>query len=377
MVSKTDRKRSDAAIEAFHKYYSSPTHWNAQRWQESLFPALSRPVRYVMVINPFANATDTHAALEPLDLLADALASSPLHARVWVAKRSSEDETRTKSAGSLLPQPALIESTGHQNTKLLSHYNLDAASLLPVLLLNPQSGDNILDMCAAPGGKSIVMAQSLFSSGSSGSLHSNESHPARNTRLARNLASYFPPDLLSNGHIKTTKLDGTSSDFISKADIPSGQDRKGYDKVLLDAPCSSERHIIQSFVTAQRSGGISVDMLGYRTGLAGKKSIVKLQGELLFNAIKACRVGGIVVYSTCSIDRLENEGVVKNVMAKLAKGKDGFGVSLIDMDVIAPGLDKWSESCEVGRICLPDNGEDGRSHGFGPIYFCVLTKTAG
>ncbi|KAG8629698.1 hypothetical protein KVT40_001317 [Elsinoe batatas] len=389
MVNKTDRKRSDAAIEAFHKYYSSPTLWGSTRWECSLFAALSRPVRYAMVVNPFVKDFHPPDGLLPLALPRPLSPTTPtdpsiepLHSRVFIHPPTASNSPSQAPTTQLLPPPQPHPST-HSHSPLSSHYNLDAASLLPVLLLSPQPNDRILDLCASPGGKSILIGQALFASpgNSNGLLHSNESHPARHARLVRNLEGYFPPHLLEEGRVRGLKLDGAGGEFVSKAPVPAGREGegsgtgRGYDKVLLDAPCSSERHVVQSHVTAQRSGGVSGDMLGFRTGTAGKKSIVRLQGELLMNALRVCRMGGRVVYSTCSVDRLENEGVVKGVVGKVGKGKSGFGVEVVEMDGLVEGLDEWSERCEVGRICLPDHGEDG-GHGWGPIYFCVLTKKA-
>ncbi|PNS17837.1 25S rRNA (cytosine-C(5))-methyltransferase nop2 [Sphaceloma murrayae] len=379
MVSKSDRKRSDAAIEAFHKYYASPKLWNADRWDKSLFAALSRPVRYARLNNPHTDAgllQDGFVDVQlPNILTADAESGVFLKGRVTTLAESATERSDTACAveqKASIPPPALSSSIQVPPVKLLSHYNLDAASLLPVVLLDPQPGDRILDMCASPGGKSIAIGQTLFSSDETGSLHSNESHPARHARLAKNLTLYFPPHLLNGGSIQALKLDASSMEFSAK--LPAHTSRRGYDKVLLDTPCSSERHVIHSHLAAQRSGGISSDMVGFRTGVPGKKAIVKLQTDLLMNALRVCRIGGTVVYSTCSIDRIENEGVVKSVMDRLNKGKEGFGAQLVDMDELVAGLDDWSEMCEVGRICLPDHGKDSNGHGWGPIYFCKLVK---
>ncbi|TKX22195.1 hypothetical protein C1H76_5588 [Elsinoe australis] len=382
MVSKTDRKRSDAAIEAFHKYYSSPSHWGSDRWHGSLFEALAATVKHARMNNHYVFGTNSPAGLSVIGL-------PTIKARNGFDKSGDGIQSQlttvagfedgieislNATGGDGFTQPQLIPSIQDQNVKLYSHYNLDAASLLPVILLDPQPGNKVLDMCAAPGGKSIAIGQKLFLSGNS-ALHSNESHPARHTRLARNLASYFPPALLGSGSVQALELDASSADFSTKAPVPTSLGIRGYDKVLLDAPCSSERHIIQSFLSSQRSGGVSNDMMGFRTGVAGKKAIVKLQTELLMNALRVCRTGGKVVYSTCSIDRQENEGVVKAVVLKANKGKEGFRAQLVDMEDEIDGLGEWSEKCEVGRICLPDHGDKGKGHGWGPIYFCVLFKT--
>jgi hypothetical protein len=275
--SKASLKHSAAAINAFHSHYE--TVYGTERWHDSLYPALAAPTRHAALINTFAE--DPQLEGEKLEI---GCIVAPL--------------TPPRKAG------------------YLTHYNLDAASLLATHALDPQPGEVILDMCAAPGGKSIAIAQHVR-------VHANELDHARNQKLAANLKAYLPPD-----RYKILKLDGTKASF------------QQYDRVLVDAPCSSERHLIHSESDWKLS-----------------KTLPKTQLALLLNAIKTVKVSGRVVYATCSLSDLENDGVIEKCLQKCK-------VELLD----DPFYDSMTEKTKYGRIALPDRG------GWGPIYFAVLVK---
>jgi len=169
-------------------------------------------------------------------------------------------------------------------------------------------------------------------------------------------------------------LDGADSKAVSS--LPNGAG--GYDKVLLDAPCSSERHIIHAHVKAEASGRIAEEMARWRPG--SSRNMAKLQADLLMTALRAVKVGGRVVYSTCSIETGENDGVVEKVRTMIEQQQKRFGLdwdirletaqthsSTLDND----GLDRWTERTKYGRIALPDHASGGR---WGPLFFAVVTK---
>lgn len=352
MASKAERKRLDAAIEAFHKHYSSDDNWGTSRWQTSLFRALSNEKSHVAIANKFVDQSALDGCLKNHYAPSPMLSSTALS--IWEATGSSN------RSSTLQPAPLIPSVPQPQPDKLFSHYILDAASLIPVLLLQPQPTDSILDMCAAPGGKTIAIAQQLFSHPSfTSSLTCNEIDPARSQRLKKVLSQYLPPSL----PIRTTRIDASVS-------APPSASGAAYDKVLLDAPCSSERHVVHAYLKAEKGKRACPEMVGFKASKAGKRGIVKLQTALLLSALRAVKLGGRVVYSTCSIDRLENEGVVGAVLERVATGKEGFGVEVVDPTGVMGAVAEWSEECRFGRICLPDHKE-----GWGPIYFCVLEKT--
>jgi 16S rRNA C967 or C1407 C5-methylase (RsmB/RsmF family) len=315
MPTKAELKRSSQANAAFHNHYSSI--WGEERWHDALLPALLTPTRHAALINTFA-----------------------------------QDETISKELdGEQIPSlPCLQRSDGvfppprKTPSGLLSHYILDAASVLVATLLDVHPDHSVLDLCAAPGGKSIVIAQSRPAS-----LHSNEPDTSRNKRLAANLKSYLPADFPS----KVIRLDGSDK----RAIFPLSQ----YDRILIDAPCSSERHILHKHAT----NATALEMMNWKA--SHTKTLARTQIALLSNALRLIKPGGRIVYATCSLSPEENDEVIGRCQAK-------FDFDIVDAEIDEGGLDLLSEKTNFGRIVLPDHPGGGR---WGPLYFCVINPKAG
>ena len=182
------------------------------------------------------------------------------------------------------PSSPTIGAT-HEYLKGFYYVHRDASSLLPVhLLLHDYSGD-VLDACAAPGGKATYIAQVLKTRG--GVVYAND------------LVLYRLRALL--GHVMRMKLDNV---IIMWSDARKLRDRlnREFDRVLLDAPCSGE-------------GRIAVDPgRKSRTSIADLAIMVKREIELLYSLLDLTRRGGLLVYVTCSIAPEENEFVVNTVL---------------------------------------------------------------
>lgn len=405
MPTKADRKRLDAAVTSFHTYYSSSSNWGIERWHDSLYPALCQPTRYAAMINQYVSVTEVE------QILSEHLPRGQSISRVQLPKQKYSEPASTSNPHSNLiilehttdatgnatpltvhpfPPPTPKPSLNDPNQLLLSHWNLDAASAICAHMLDIHPGVRVLDLCAAPGGKSIALAQSLFpysttpststtpSPTTTSCLHSNELDAPRARRLKNNLRSYLPASLFASGHIQTFSIDGTDAKALSR--FPFGQG--GYDRVLLDAPCSSERHIIHAQLRAAASGHTAEEMARWRPG--SSRNIAKTQLALLMVALGAVKVGGRVVYSTCSISTEENDGVVEKMLVQVGKergkgvcnwgvrvelGREGMGKASGGGEWV--GLDECSEETRFGRIVVPDHPGGG---GWGPLYFAVLTK---
>lgn len=173
---------------------------------------------------------------------------------------------------------------------LAGHYILQgASSLLPVMALAPQENEKVLDMAAAPGGKTTHIAALMRNSGL---LYANDANKKRCKAVVGNLHR------LGITNTVVCSMDGRK---IHTA-------MKGFDRVLLDAPCSG-------------TGVIAKDP-SVKTGKDHKdiKLCSHMQKELILSAIDALdansKTGGYLVYSTCSILPEENESIVEYALKK-------------------------------------------------------------
>eukprot|EP01083_Nonionella_stella_P131200 398387_1 len=173
---------------------------------------------------------------------------------------------------------------------LAGHYMLQSASsFMPVMALAPQENERVVDMCAAPGGKSTYIAALMKNTGV---MISNDSNRARLTALVAN----FHRMGIRNSIV--TNYDGRKL----------GEHVNGVDRVLLDAPCTGLGVI---------SRDPSIKLSKTRRDV---EVVSKTQKELILAAIDMIDVhsktGGILVYSTCSIMVEENEAVVNYALNK-------------------------------------------------------------
>jgi 16S rRNA (cytosine967-C5)-methyltransferase len=167
-------------------------------------------------------------------------------------------------------------------------YIQDPSTLLAVRELDPKPGETVLDLCAAPGGKTTFIAQLMNNHG-------------------RLLASDFSADRMKLVAQNCERLGVTCVETISPAafDDLAAQ----CDKVLLDAPCSN------TGVMRRR-----VD-LRWRIAAAEIQRLRTAQLDLLNQAAPLMKPGGVLVYSTCSLEPEENSEVVKEFLAANADFK--------------------------------------------------------
>ncbi|GAA5921448.1 hypothetical protein JCM3775_003052 [Rhodotorula graminis] len=187
---------------------------------------------------------------------------------------------------------------------LAGHYILQAASsFLPVMAMDPQPHERCLDMSAAPGGKTTYISALM---GNTGEVWANDSSRGRIKGLGGNVAR------LGCRNVIITNVDGREFPKVMG----------GFDRVLLDAPCSGSGVISKDPSVKVNKTERDFMLLGH------------LQKQLLLCAIDSVKTGGTVVYSTCSVTTEENEAVVSYALRKrshiklvdtgLPFGKEGF-----------------------------------------------------
>jgi len=164
-------------------------------------------------------------------------------------------------------------------------YIQDEASQLVGEVLNAQPGDRVLDVCAAPGGKTTLIAERA----------SDEADVVAMDVSPRRLATIERAIQLH--HLKSIEL------MLGDASAPLPFDSGSFDRVLLDAPCSGTGTLRQNPEIRWRLTNDDITQLAEQ------------QKRFLMNAAAVVKPGGLLVYSTCSIEAEENEEVVRDFLS--------------------------------------------------------------
>jgi 16S rRNA (cytosine1407-C5)-methyltransferase len=220
------------------------------------------------------------------------------------------------------------------NEGLLKPYIMDGASVLAAKSLRLPERGIILDACAAPGGKSLVLASLMAAEVQ---LLSNELSSERRRRLKNVLDEH-----LSEGKRRMVTVSGFDAAKLGGKKA----ERNRFDAILLDVPCSSERHVIQN-----------PKALAEWTA-ARPRSLSRRQWSLLSAAFLLLKPRASLVYATCTFSTEENDGPVSRLLEKYSDEVE------IDEPDFALG-----EKTKYGRLILPDE-----SGGMGPMYVARFWK---
>ena len=193
-------------------------------------------------------------------------------------------------------------------------YIQNASSMVPVLALDPKQGEKVLDMTAAPGSKTLQIAALMQGEGE---LAAVEWIKGRFYRLKRNLKDH------GAGWVRTYLQDGRKV-WRYRPEY--------FDRILLDAPCSSEGRFHIS------------DPKSYSFWKPRKvKEMTRKQKKLLYSAVHALRPGGTLVYSTCSLSPEENESIVADVIHTFGEILQLEPVSM-EWSTSRTGMTHWQET---------------------------------
>ena len=181
---------------------------------------------------------------------------------------------------------ALVVNTTEEELTKLDIYNngeiylQSLSSQLPPLFLNPKENELILDMAAAPGGKTTELAAL---SNNKAMITAIEKNKIRSERLQYNI-----------------NKQGAKKVSVLNTDARNLNEYFMFDKILLDAPCSGS-----GTFTNNNFDSFNDDLVNRS---------IKFQTSLLTEAIKHLKVGGEIIYSTCSILKEENDNIVNNIL---------------------------------------------------------------
>ncbi len=220
------------------------------------------------------------------------------------------------------------------------YYLQEASAMAPVTLLDPQPGELVCDLCAAPGGKTTQIAAKMQGQGL---LVCNEINPKRARILSRNIERMGVANALVLNH------------------HPSDLERRfagAFDRILVDAPCSGEGMFRKEEAAVTDWSPETVEMCAHR------------QQEILSTAAKLLRPGGRMVYSTCTFAPAEDEGAISDFL----KAHPDFSIECVH----APAL-------SAGRPDLIEDPVDGLEHTFrlwphhqhGEGHFAAVLRKSG
>ena len=164
-------------------------------------------------------------------------------------------------------------------------YLQSLSSMIPAIILEPKENEDILDMTAAPGGKTTQIAALT---NNKANITACEMNTVRADRLKYNV-----------------EKQGATSVTVLKEDSRRLNDYFSFDKILLDAPCSGSGTILLNNERTYKN--FSENLV---------KKTIKSQKDLLKKAIKVLKPGHELVYSTCSILKQENENIIKEIIEK-------------------------------------------------------------
>jgi NOL1/NOP2/sun family putative RNA methylase len=248
------------------------------------------------------------------------------------------------------PEVMIIENRlsggelGKSKEHLLGYYYVqDISSMLPLMALKIKPGESFLDLCASPGSKTTQAAAMMQNRGV---IIANDSNLGRISILSANLERCGVTNTI------ITRMDGA---FLCQKLLKETKIK--FDKILVDAPCSGEGTLRKSPKT----------LLMWNEKFI--KNLAGIQKKLTAEAIKILKIGGDLVYSTCTHSPEENEEIIDFLISQ-------FDIEIQEINLplkLRPGLCQWQgksldkEVCKSRRLYPHDNDTEG-------FFLCKIKK---
>ncbi|AOV08309.1 16S rRNA (cytosine(967)-C(5))-methyltransferase RsmB [Sporosarcina ureilytica] len=190
--------------------------------------------------------------------------------------------------GEVITECLISESGNPASTEIFKNGLItiqDESSMLPVYALDVAPNMKVLDMCAAPGGKTTHIAEKM---NDKGEVYAHDLHEHKIKLIEKN------SERLGLSSIKAQSGDSR--------ELMEFYDKESFDRILVDAPCSG-------FGVIRRKPEIK-----YHKNEADVTGLLKIQSELLHTAEQLIKPNGIIVYSTCTVEYEENRGMVESFL---------------------------------------------------------------
>jgi len=234
---------------------------------------------------------------------------------------------------------AALDSTMYQQGLI---YSQNLSSQLAPYVLAPQASEEILDLCAAPGGKTLQIACMM---GDIGRIAAVESVKSRFFKLKANI---------------TQQGATTIHTYLADGRNVWRKTPERFDRVMVDAPCSSESRIQLNKPKSYQYWRVKK-----------VKEMSRKQLTLLYSGFQSLKPGGVMVYSTCSFSPEENESVVSKLVQRHG---DALEIESIDLPInnTQTGITQWQNRHYDARVkhsvrILPNELMDG-------FYLCKIRK---
>ncbi|HXV05676.1 MAG TPA: transcription antitermination factor NusB [Solirubrobacterales bacterium] len=319
--------------------HSAPL-WLARMWWEELGAEIARPLlaacnepaEVAFRVNTLRTDRETILArLREVGVAAHAVPSGAPYASLGHIRRTGSEWPLD------IPEMIVVEGrTGDVAGDLVASGELtpqSRGSAAVVEVLDPQPGDFVLDLCAGPGIKTGQIAARTGDRGETISVEPDAERAAETAAQARRL--------------------GLRSVTVVEADAAENEMAPGFDRVLVDAPCSDLGTLASRPDARWRKSPRAIERLA------------DLQGRILRRAVAALRPGGVLVYSTCTISRRENEAQVAALLDASAAG-EAPPLELEDLGAHAPAL-----ASPHDPHCLQLRPDRDRTTGF---FVCRLVR---
>ncbi len=192
------------------------------------------------------------------------------------------------------------------------YYLQEPSAMAPGAVLPINEHDKVLDLCAAPGGKSTQLGTKL---NNTGLLVSNDISPSRAKALLKNI------EIFGIGNVVVTN----EAPYALAERFP-----EYFDKILIDAPCSGEGMFRKDKSVVKNYEQYGVEYYS------------KIQKEIILQAAAMLKPGGMMVYSTCTFSPIEDEGTIKHLMDNCPD----MEVVKINLDMLSDANPSWYEGCD-------------------------------
>lgn len=274
-------KLDDSTPQRAAVLYSVPD-WLAEMWWSELGPERARAL-LASVNTPAESAIRANLLRSTPERVKAALIGSHPHGAARLAPRW-EGQPGLPELPEVLLLDGGFDAFGSELFKQGALMPQSRASAVVSRVLAPQAGERVLDLCAAPGGKTTHLAALM---GGEGELVAVEVHPGRARALA-----------------ETCRQMGADNARVAQVDAREFRDEQPFDRVLVDPPCSG-------LGTLQ-----SRPDLRWQPRRGQIAELAARQGELLRAGAAQLKPGGTLVYSVCTISRREGDAVVDSFVAQ-------------------------------------------------------------